>query len=563
VSVIRTDVLIVGAGPVGLLTALLLEKVGLDYLLVEHRPSLHTAPQAHVITSRSLEICRSIGISDMPIRAAGPQPNDAMNIRWVDRLAGRDLGVFSLGSDPRAIQSLLSNTPTPTTNLSQDQFEQLLYEHLPEPAKVRFGYVWESAETSEQGLVSTLTGTQGDSLEVESRYLIGADGAGSRVRKSIGANMIGPDNLQTFVNIHFTADLREHLRGREGLLYWVMEKECEGTFIAHDIDSNWIFMKTVDADESIDPINEEKFSALLRKAIGADVDLTINSMNAWRMTAQISDAYQSGRIFLVGDAAHRFPPTGGIGMNTGFQDAHNLVWKIAMVERGLDPVLLETYEVERKPVAEMNSEQSLANAMKMSEVAQVLDADGDKQITMSDLDLIAADAESCANVQQAIDRQAAHFNMSGLDLGFCYKSNAVRVNGAPPQSDDPVSEYLPSTTPGARMPHAWLLSGVTRQSTLDLIKCDHLLVLATTPVIDIKKVVDRLREADYLIDLVPIGDGTDLQPADGRFEELFKGSVLLVRPDGHIAACFTNASAADELGDVVSTLFPRSWVLPT
>ncbi len=554
---VQTDVLIVGAGPVGLLTALLLEEVGLDYIVVERRPTLHTAPQAHVITSRSLEICRSIGISDMPIRAAGPKMADAVNIRWVDRLAGRDLGLFSIVSDPAAVQRMMSNSPTPTTNLSQDKFEQLLYDHLPESEKVRFERTWQGFEPSEAGCISTLTGPKGESLVVESRYLIGADGAGSRVRKAIGANMVGPDNLQTFVNIHFNADLRELLSGREGLLYWVMDKECEGTFIAHDIDSNWIFMKTVDADEPIDPINEEKFSALLYKAIGTDVDLSINSMNAWRMTAQISDAYQSGRVFLAGDAAHRFPPTGGIGMNTGFQDAHNLVWKIAMAERGLDPVLLDTYGVERKPVAEINSEKSLVNAMKMSEVAQVLDVDGDKQISMSDIDAVMDDAGRRADVQKAIDNQAAHFNMSGLDLGFCYTSNAVRVSGTPPQSEDPVSIYMPSTTPGARMPHAWLLSGDSRLSTLDLIKYGHLLVVATTPTIDIEEAVTRIRDMGYQIDLALIGADADLQLEDDTSAELFESKVLLVRPDGHIAACFEHPSAARELVDVVSALFPR------
>lgn len=557
-STIQTDVLIVGAGPVGLLTALLLEKVGLDYLVVERRPALHIAPQAHVITSRSLEICRSIGLSDMPIRAAGPKALDTVNIRWVDRLAGRDLGLFSLVSDSAAVQRMMSNSPTPTTNLSQDKFEQLLFDQLTDSAKVRFEHAWQDFVPSAEGCTSTLTGPKGETVVVKSDYLIGADGAGSRVRKAVGANMVGPDKLQTFINIHFTADLRELLSGREGILYWVMEKECEGTFIAHDIDRNWIFMKTVDADESIDPIDEKKYSALLHKAIGADVDVTINSMNAWRMTAQISDAYQSGRVFLAGDAAHRFPPTGGIGMNTGFQDAHNLVWKIAMVERGLDPTLLDTYQVERKPVAEINTEKSLVNAVKMSEVARVLDVDGDKQVSMSDLDVVIADPERCAEVQRAIDGQAAHFNMSGLDLGFCYTSSAVRTDGVPPQSDDPVSSYLPSVTPGARLPHAWLSAGETRKSTLDLIKYGHLAVLATAPAIDIEEAVGRIRESGYPIDLAVFGKGADLKLEDDSFHELFKGKVLLVRPDGHIAARFESSSAARELVDVVSALFPRA-----
>ena len=556
----QTEVLIVGAGPVGILTALLLDKVGLDYMVLERRPTLHNAPQAHVISSRSLEICRSLGISDIPIREEGPKPADTMNVRWVDRLVGRDLGVFSLARDPQAIAHMLTTTPTPTTNLSQDQFERLLFEHLPNPSRVHFNHAWQGCEQTDTGLLSTVIDADDQLLTIESRYLIGADGAGSTVRKAMGGAMVGPDNIQTFVNIHFNANLREHLQGREGLLYWVVDSECEGTFIAHDIDSNWIFMKTVDPEEPTDPINEEKFAALLHKTIGADVELTINSMNIWRMTAQISDAYQSGNIFLVGDAAHRFPPTGGIGMNTGFQDTHNLVWKIAMAEQGIDPALLDTYGPERKPVAEANSAQSYANAVKMTEVTRLLDVDGDRCVTMQDLDQVLADKQRCADVQAAIDGQSAHFNMSGLDLGFCYTSHLVRSEGAPPQSGDPVSQYLPSTTPGSRMPHVWLQADDERVSTLDLVDYGRLLVIGT-PSADAQAAVEALDSAGYPIDLAVVGDGGTHQPADDAYAELFGEAVLLIRPDGHIAARFSAAQAGADLGGTVMTLFPKRQMM--
>ena len=557
---IETRVLIVGAGPVGLITGLLLDRLGVDFLIVERREGLHQAPQAHVISSRTLEICRGVGIDPMAVYAAGPPLEDIRTVRWVDRLVGRDLGVFTMGSDPEELMRMLKQSPSPTANLSQDRFEGILFEHLAATTgrdAVRFEHAWEGYSTTD-GLYLSRVHTPDGPLEIASRYLIGADGAGSRVRKAAHIDMIGPDDIQTFVNIHFSANLREPLAGREGLLYWIMDKEVEGTFIAHDIERNWIFMKTVDASEPLDPIDEGKFAALLRKAIGADLPITIHSMNAWRMTAQIASAFRRDRLFLVGDAAHRFPPTGGIGMNTGFQDAHNLAWKVAMVDAGGDPRLLDTFEPERKPVAEVNSEQSVTNAMRMMEVAFLLDVDGDRRITLPDLDAVLADADRLAAVQTAVDAQAAHFNMSGLDLGVCYTGAGVIDDGPPPASEDPVSKYVPSTTPGARLPHAVLLRDGAPLSTLDLVALDRFLVFAHHDAPDtLEAAIEELAERGAPLGMRRVGPGADIVPADDRFAALFPTEeVLLVRPDGHIAARFESGRATAELARALNVLLP-------
>ncbi|MEM8768479.1 MAG: FAD-dependent monooxygenase, partial [Pseudomonadota bacterium] len=178
-----TTVLIVGAGPVGILTGLLLNRLGISFVIVERRSSLHNAPQAHVISSRSLEICRAVGVDDMKIRSLGPKLEDTATIRWVDTLAGRDLGVFDMRRRPEDIGRMLTSTPTPSTNLSQDQFERVLFARLSEVAGsdvLRFEHGWEGVkeETDSEGSVTYLSSISTDSgpLELRSRYLIGADG---------------------------------------------------------------------------------------------------------------------------------------------------------------------------------------------------------------------------------------------------------------------------------------------------------------------------------------------------------------------------------------------------
>ncbi len=551
----QTDVLIVGAGPVGLAAALMFEKLGVDCAIVERRSGLHQAPQAHVISSRTMEICRSLGIDDNEIRSLGPDPMDTVNIRWVDHLVGRDLGVYSMANDPAAVMRMFAQTPTPTCNLSQDQFEGVLAGHLSDQMPLLFNHSWTALEQNENGYVSRIERRDGSTINIQSRFVIGADGAGSRVRAAIGAEMEGPHHIQSYVNVHFHANLREHLKDREGLLFWVMDPDCLGVFIAHDIDSNWIFMKTLDTEQPPERLDEVEYAALLRKAIGADVKADIQSINTWVMTAQVSSAYQKDGVFLVGDAAHRFPPTGGIGMNTGFQDAHNLTWKIAMVLKGHDPALLDTYETERRPSAVANSGQSHQNFRNMVEVAQALDVDGDGVPSMPDFDTVLADPNRQAAVQTAIDRQAAHFNMAGLDLGVCYESPAIVNDGAPPTPDHPVSQYVPSTTPGARLPHCWLQRGEERLSTLDLVTGDRFLVLTFTNADAALTVqIGELKDQGFPVSLIPISPDSAIKPAEDQFTDLFSGDdVLLVRPDGHIAARLPSAEAATQLSSAAST----------
>ena len=199
-------------------------------------------------------------------------------------------------------------------------------------------------------------------------------------------------------------------------------------------------------NESIDDYTEAKCAAIVRHAMGTDAyPFVIRTVRAWTMTAHVAERYRAQRIFLVGDAAHRFPPTGGLGLNTGVQDAHNLAWKIAAVEAGwAADGLLDSYDTERRPVAQQNADVRLRNAMRMGEVFQALASPDGRGGARAANDGLRA----------AIANQAEHFDMLGLQLGVTYESGAIVTDGKEKPPVQSVRNYLPSSRPGARVPHA-------------------------------------------------------------------------------------------------------------
>ena len=192
-------------------------------------------------------------------------------------------------------------------------------------------------------------------------------------------------------------------------------------------------------------------------------------------------AFRDGRIFLVGDAAHRFPPTGGMGLNTGVQDAHNLAWKLAAVVHGhAGADLLDSYERERRPVAQRNAEVSLANALKLIEVPSCSARTPTRQSSGPTWTTLA-DADGRARVEAAIANQATHFDMIGLQLGYRYDVVPRVPTAAGPEDVDPVRTYVPSSRPGARIPHGWIRRAGAVCSTLDLIPLDRSVLIAGPP----------------------------------------------------------------------------------
>jgi 2,4-dichlorophenol 6-monooxygenase len=519
------------------MASLLLEQQGVETRVVERREVPQRSPAAHAVNARSLEICRAAGVDMDAIAEAAANPADAGFVYWVTRLGGRVLGRLPYeqqGDDQ------LDATPTPLRNLSQNRFEPILLEAL----QRRAGRTpeWRSEWTScveERDCVRSVVRDPGSGREREitSRYLVAADGAGSRVRKALGIDVVGPARIQSFIMVHFLAKLRGLPEVPPGVLFFVCDpRGGGGVFVVHDLDREAVYMVPFDPEtESEADYDSTRCARLVREALeDPALALEVESVGSWAMTAQVAERYRAGRVFLAGDAAHRFPPTGGLGLNSGVQDAHNLAWKIAAVLQSWAPAsLLDTYESERRPVAQTNADQSLRNALKLVEVPQALGITDLSQASCERMEKTLADTEGLARVRAAIESQAEHFDMPGLQLGFCYEDGAL-VRG---ESDRPppleVRRFTPSGCPGARLPHAWL-RGDLRESLLDRVPLDRFLLL-TGP--EGSAWLDAITSLDAP-PTATLSLSSDLLPDVARWLEVAgigPGGALLVRPDQHVA----------------------------
>ncbi|MEM9465162.1 MAG: FAD-dependent monooxygenase [Actinomycetota bacterium] len=549
------DLLIVGAGPVGMLGGILAARHGLSAVVVERRTGPQTAPAAHVVNARTYEIFRQAGL-DMPrIHAAGKDRSEAGHVNFVTRLGGDLIGRLPF---ERQGDACLEVTPTPLRNLSQHRLEPILADELRASSGVelRYGIRWEDAEDQGTQVRSEVVdAATGERRELRTRYVIGCDGAGSRVRKHLGIEMIGPPLLQYFLMIHFRADLRPLIADRPGVLHFTLDPEANGAFVAHDPGSDWVYMHGIDPDEeSVEDYPDERCHRVIDNAAGVPLDAEVIGKGTWRMSAQTAADMGKGRIFLAGDAAHRFPPTGGLGLNSGVQDIHGLLWRLgAIVRGGATEPLLDSYATERLPVAQNNASQSVTNALRMVALPAALGTD--LEPTTARLHASLADPSKADAIAAAVEEQREHFDLFGLQLGYVYEDGAVVADGAPHESPSP-SVFEPTARPGARLPHAWL-DRVGGRSTLDLVPLDR-------PVLIGVGAHDRWGEAARRVGIDHVRIGVDIAslPTWSALCELGETGALLVRPDQHVAWRAHDVDAADGLSLAASVISGRVEVEP-
>ncbi|MFJ8804555.1 FAD-dependent oxidoreductase [Streptomyces sp. NPDC102490] len=570
----RVPVLVVGGSLVGLSTSVFLGRLGVRHTLVERHAGTSIHPRGRGNNVRTMEIFRVAG-AEPDIRRAAATLADNHGILQAPTLAG-DAGEWLFKQiDPGG--GLARFSPSSWCLCSQNDLEPELLTHAVNlGGDLRFGTELLSFEADTEGVTAIVKSREtGEHTTIRADYLVAADGPRSPVREQLGIGQSGPGDLFHNVSITFRSRrLADVVGDRRFIVCYLTDENADGALLPVDNRENWVFHAPwhPEQGETVEDFTDERCAAHIRRAIGdPDLDVEITGKAPWHAAQRVARSYRSGRVLLAGDSAHEMSPTGAFGSNTGIQDAHNLAWKLAAVLEGwAGEGLLDTYDMERRPVAEATSARAAHRSVEHSHpgfapppVMGGGGPGGSGGLGGPGGPGGAPGGSGGPGGAPGVPGGAAggsggpggpggapggggpgggpQRGILNVALGYRYPRGAVV--GADPATPV-VPEGLDLTgAPGSRAPHLWLRRGEQRLSTLDLYE-DSLVLLsdAAQPTGWHEAAAEVATEMRVPLKSYRVGGtpGADLTPDDeetdwARAHGVTRGGAVLVRPDGFVA----------------------------
>jgi len=527
-----------------------------NVVLTKYRWTANT-PRAHITNQRTMEVMRDMGLEEEVMAKAVPQQLMGDTV-FCASLAGEELArLHTWGTHPSRKADFDLASPTQICDIPQDLLEPIILGNAATRGSVvRFSTEYLSLEQDAEGVTATVRDrTTGHEYQVRAKYLIGADGGRSKVAQDIGLPFEGRMDVAGSMNIIFEADLSRYVAHRPSVLYWVLQPGSNiggiGMGLVRMVRPwhRWLIVWGYDINEPPPLVDEAVATQIAHNLIGDNtIPIKLLSTSLWSNNHMYATRYARGRVFCMGDACHRHPPSNGLGSNTSIQDAYNLAWKLALVLKGqAAPALLDSYNDERAPVGKQivtRANQSIAEFGPIFDALGLLETSDPKQM-LANMEIRKENSPRGAaareKLRKAIELKNYEFNCHGVELGQRYRSSAVVRDETPEPSyvRDPELYYHATTWPGARLPHCWLEHGGKKISSLDLAGKGRFTLFTGIGGELWHEAAARV-SATTGVEIVcyTIGPGRDvLDTYDdwARLREVEEHGCILVRPDAHVA----------------------------
>jgi 2,4-dichlorophenol 6-monooxygenase len=560
----RVPVLIVGGGGAGLTASMLLGTYGVESLLVSALPTTSILPKAHVLNQRAMEVFSDVGVAEEIYARSTPAANMSHTAWYLDvhgdEDAGRLIHKLECWDGGYTDPAWVAASPCRQANLPQLRLEPVLRARAEQlnPGRVRFGHELVALSQDAHGVTASIRErASGSEYDVHAEYLLGCDG-GRTVGHLVGVELDGQRDLMRSATVHMTADLSSWLRDDDVLIRWIVHTRHGGAFSALVAmgperwgarSEEWVFHMTY--PPALEPRfdTDEKAIAVMRDRLGLpDLEAKVHLITRWKVEGLVAPTTRVGRVFLLGDAAHRHPPTGGLGLNSAVHDAQNLCWKVAHVLRGpAGDALLDTYHPERFPAFARNVQRSVENALNHLRIGETLGIAPDlapEACRRNVRELWEEGPRGDARrdrVARAIASQSMEFKEHEVEFGFRCASAAIVPDGSPaPVPVDDVRVHRPDTRPGSPLPHAWVERPGARVPLRQLAPPSAFTLIAGE---DGAAWCEAARDAatGRRLELVAVrvghdeGDWLDPRLAFLRVREFGRAGAILVRPDRVIA----------------------------